>query len=487
MPQLDAAAATESTLPVSLTTPPHPSAFRRFVEAAILFATLVALVRAVALEPFGVPTGSMAETLVGNHKASNCPRCGYPIVVGSANGTGRPNRDPYVHAHCPNCDETNLNLQAVRECVGDRLLVDKNIFELRKPRRWEVAVFRCPFDSNKPYVKRIVGLPGEHILLKDGDVLVNGIIQRKSAAECRAVRIPVFDNRYQPASQGWRQRWQLGPADLASSDPARNGKMRDAERFCDGANLVLSQLPDGEALLYRHWLLDQNQEAVLRDEHGYNGSGLPHRLHPVHDFGVEFEAEATAGSTMLLVGLRDGHNDLVLELPLATPAAFVQLRERTGKALTMSGAAQSIGQRCRVEFYFFDRRVTVVVDGRELPPYDLPEVSNRNPVSRPCWFAVQGAQVTVRNFRLFRDIHYAANGGECRNGVYEPWPLGHDEYFLLGDNSANSQDSRFWTNAGIPERCFMGKPLLLHQPSHWTRLNAWEVECIDWRRIRWIR
>lgn len=475
-------APSEQTSPV--VAPPRHSIVRRFVETAILFVTLIMIVRAVALEPFGVPTGSMAQTLVGNHKACTCPRCGYPVFVGSANGTGKPLRDPFRQARCPNCDETKLNLHAVRECVGDRLLVDKNVYELRKPRRWEVAVFRCPSDDNKPYVKRIVGLPGESVLLQDGDVFVNRVLQRKSLAECRAVRVPIFDNNFQPTG-GWGIRWRNGRGDFTAFDPAQSATLHEADEALDGTQLRLAS--DQGWLIYRHWLLNENQEAALRDDFGYNGGGLPHPLNTVHDFFVEFDLETGPDAGSFIVGLRDGNDDVWIEMPVGG-AQKSTLRDRHGKTLTIADVRLEPSRRQRIEFALFDRRVLLAIDGREAcAAYDLPVVRNRDPVSRPCWMAGKGASFTVRNFRLFRDIHYSATGGECRNGVYEPWPLGPEEYFLLGDNSANSQDSRFWTNAGIPERCFMGKPLLLHQPSHWTHVRNWEIECIDWNRIRWIR
>jgi signal peptidase I len=90
--------------------------------------------------------------------------------------------------------------------------------------------------------------------------------------------------------------------------------------------------------------------------------------------------------------------------------------------------------------------------------------------------------------RLCRDIYYRSAG---QHAVQRPLTLGRDEYFMLGDNSANSDDGRSWQSPGVPERNFLGKPFLLHQPSRLGRVEvgSWtrEFQSLDWDRIRWLR
>src|SRR5207249_4938833 len=105
-------------------------------------------------------------------------------------------------------------------------------------------------------------------------------------------------------------------------------------------------------------------------------------------------------------------------------------------ALAANGFLRAGGSH-RVEFAFVDRRVMLAIDGSEaFSPVDLVPALNRNAVSRPVWLGARGVPVTIRHFRLFRDVHYTASG---RNGIYDSWQLGKDEFFMLGDNSPNSE------------------------------------------------
>lgn len=58
--------------------------------------------------------------------------------------------------------------------IGDHVLVNKRVYRVAEPRRFEVVVFEYPQDATMTFVKRIVGLPGDSIEIKDTVAWVNG-------------------------------------------------------------------------------------------------------------------------------------------------------------------------------------------------------------------------------------------------------------------------------------------------------------------------
>ncbi len=59
---------------------------------------------------------------------------------------------------------------------GDNLIVDKISYRFREPERFEIIVFPYQHKENTYYIKRIIGMPGETVQIKDGYVYINGVL-----------------------------------------------------------------------------------------------------------------------------------------------------------------------------------------------------------------------------------------------------------------------------------------------------------------------
>ena len=59
---------------------------------------------------------------------------------------------------------------------GNNLIVDKLSYRFRDPKRYEIIVFTYKYEENTYYIKRIIGLPGETVQVKNGEVYIDGEI-----------------------------------------------------------------------------------------------------------------------------------------------------------------------------------------------------------------------------------------------------------------------------------------------------------------------
>ena len=66
---------------------------------------------------------------------------------------------------------------------GEFVIVSKVNYRFGEPERGDVVVFDFPRNITKEYIKRVIGLPGEHIRVEDGKVYVNGVALAESYLE----------------------------------------------------------------------------------------------------------------------------------------------------------------------------------------------------------------------------------------------------------------------------------------------------------------
>lgn len=64
--------------------------------------------------------------------------------------------------------------------IGDRVLVNKNIYKNSAPQKSDIVVFVPPHDPSKVYVKRLIGVEGDVIEIRDKHLFINNVEQNES-------------------------------------------------------------------------------------------------------------------------------------------------------------------------------------------------------------------------------------------------------------------------------------------------------------------
>ena len=427
--------------------------------------------------PLVIPSGSMAETLMGPHRHVVCRDCGHAFVCGDEGRLG-------PRAVCPNCGYPKNDVTNAPTLAGDRLLVGKTVFCPRGIRRWDLVTFRCPHDARQRCIKRVVGLPGESILLHEGDVFVDGKIQRKPLWRQRTMAISVYD-----ADQ---------PPRLVPTPPPRwQGQRPDSSWGSAGGRFAHAAAPDESTI---DWLIYTHHRRLpgrpgkaspvpIHDGYGYNQS-LPLRVedsHAVTDLLLSFRLLEMFGSGRLWIRVHDGHVSFHASLDRETGRCKL-FRDGT-RLLVAEGKWPRQIEEPLVEFSSFDRQILLAVAGQVVIDHACtPPKGSHRPSSQPLALGAQGVGLRIGQLRIARDIYYMPPpAAGVQWGCGEPFQLRADEYYVLGDNSPLSQDSRTWPEgAGVGAKLMLGKPFLVFPPAKRIELGSWVFHVPDPTKIRYI-
>jgi len=465
---------------------------RKLAEFFVLGSIALLLIRTFLAEGYVIPSGSMAPTLIGIHRDIHCTRCETVFshgLEGEISDLGKP--------VCPNCGNPELDDELLAKSDGDRVLVQKHFYCFRAPRRWEVAVFSPRTGLGQPFIKRVVGLPGEEVRIRSGDLYINGKLARKELQDQQAMRVLVYDHDHLARDHAFNPRWVThpvqGPEQVSSAwQPVPGGFMSRSGVRAGG---------EIDWLSYRHWQPDRECTGPVRDFLAYNGAGLGGDYR-VDDLMLECDVALNQRDQSLHFAFGKAQDRLEVSLSSGLDSmpevrmngAVVPVRPGSGK-LTVSPSDSPIFSN--VVASYFDHRLWIVIDGRlAFDPIDFEAEDSGPPASTPLLAVGAGGSgsTTLKHLRVYRDIYYTpqlSGAYQAGFGVAEPYRLGPDEFFLLGDNSEISLDSRFWPTGPVVRRGeFIGKPIVVHFPGRMMPL-FWRGGAPFWvpdfREIRYIR
>ena len=88
------------------------------------------------------------------------------------------NKLVYINAVIPSESMQNTIMK------GDRVLGNRLAYIKDDPERYDIVIFKYPDDPSKIFIKRVIGLPGETVTVKDGKIYIDGKEQTQAVSFC---------------------------------------------------------------------------------------------------------------------------------------------------------------------------------------------------------------------------------------------------------------------------------------------------------------
>ena len=337
---------------------------------------------------------------------------------------------------------------------GDRILVNKFIYDFVEPKRWDVIVFKYPNNGKQNYIKRLVGLPNEKLSIEGGDIYsfddqLNKTIIRKPPHKIRVMMQLIDDTHYIPeelTEVDWPLRWQPWAKQMDSWEHQTVGK--NLEYF-------LKPSESTEWLSYRHlrpdkedWESIENGELslspnrqlgqLITDYYAYNDADLVNPAaennfrngaHWVGDLIMQVNTEVISNSGTIRLKLVEGGTSYICSIDVASGTASlssdnqkVQFKNGDEVVEVPEGQTRLKGPgKYVLMFANVDDQLHLWINNRlvefdaatfvrdEIP---VPKWSPSNPGdAEPAAIGGENIELKLSRLRVYRDIYYTSVGG----------------------------------------------------------------------------
>ena len=379
---------------------------RSHLEIFLVAFVMAMLIRCFCIEVFKIPSGSMEPTLHGDYSD------------------------------------------------GDRILANKYILYFKKPERFDVILFKYPLNKSTNFIKRVVGLPDEEMIMHNGDIYSRPLtatgkpdeqrrfmIARKKLSSQQALWIPVFDWN-NGKEDSLKDKWELLPYQ-------ERFDIRDGSASSGKSALALK---DSE-LSYKGNIQDYYHNSFKSGRNVVPDIKLSSRFRALKGGGeIRFNINAVSGEFLVHLYPKSDQspqNENTVEYKTGKSSDNEQM---TSQSFVMNKTEIQPGKDYAIECLSFDGAIYIILDKKIVFSHNY--ITYLDEADDDGRFFDNKVAVETRNnevlfwdIKVGRDIYYS-DGYETdvKSIVQEdkPFTIPTGKYVIMGDNVPNSKDSRFW-------------------------------------------
>jgi signal peptidase I len=551
------------TAPVPVAEKPRrpDSSLVETIQSLVVAFVLAMAFRGFITEGFVIPTGSMAPTLLGQHVRVVGAHTGWELPIGHDDQWNREQvaarfaqaADPMLGRQAHGSVRGDEGMPRVR--MGDRILVLKSLYPFSEPSRYDVVVFKNPTNPNGDdgnYIKRLLGLPNEALWIVDGDLFVTSADHAEDHDSYRIARKPPHVQRgvWQPIHYGEYVPMTSTGADLARGTPWHGAGWDTTGRSyrCDAAGATALEW-DAHATEILDWTPynELSPQHVSYDWVNVSDLRVQATLVP-DDAGLAATFELETRGILFQIRLAGG-----AAIARSRPLEWGSSDEHPEEGWTILAGPADVDPfapraACRVSFEHVDQAVALEIEGRrvlsaeydwaprerlarangeaDVAAADIAQLAAADRALAPALrLRFEGSALTLHRVHVDRDIFYRhdalRNGYAAKNPSFDRAKfgsmirnrahargthpsnvavLGPDHYFMGGDNSTASSDSRLWGNPHplvalqidptpfvVHRRLLLGKAWVVYFPAPLARSETGRALIPDFGRLRFIR
>ena len=392
------------------------------------------------LQPLRIDSGSMVPTLYGPRFEFICETCRQKFLCGADGSAER------TRFTCPACGFMENSIQSAHFLPGERILINRLTMTLpwRKLRRFDVVVFRDAESPSRWNVKRIVALPGETVAFRDGNLWINETIFRKKLDDQENVATLYRFGRWIDESTPTQQCYSFDPSE-----------------------------PIPHFAPFRSDFGERQKEIAANQQSGFRFYSTRNSYNQLRIERKE-ETQTPSDEVLLTIPIRFLDYEITITTKRETivvkknaPQTLVILRNEKHFASVLIPSKTGLRQSETVRISVIDRTLQIGLAQSTFLKKKLPDSNEIQTI--PNTFPIRLSSPIRENETLdtLAVLHEIETRVEMRldpflSGPAQSWTIPENAYFVIGDNPAISEDSRFWHQPSVDRNAILGCTIRPH-------------------------